>query len=122
MTKRHKVLERLNLVYFLLNCTQELNILTFIYYHYYHNLNSLYNNFKSIRLYILFSNFKKERKKESEVAQSCPTLCHPMDSSLYQAPLSMGFSRQEYCSGLPFPSPFTNFKSLQIIFSILSLQ
>jgi len=22
-----------------------------------------------------------------------------------QAPLSMGFSRQEYCSGLPFPSP-----------------
>ena len=24
---------------------------------------------------------------------------------LYQAPLSMGFSRQEYWSGLPFPSP-----------------
>ena len=24
----------------------------------------------------------------------------------YQAPLSMGFSRQEYWSGLPFPSPF----------------
>ena len=23
----------------------------------------------------------------------------------YQAPLSMEFSRQEYCSGLPFPSP-----------------
>ena len=23
----------------------------------------------------------------------------------YQAPLSMGFSRQEYRSGLPFPSP-----------------
>ena len=23
----------------------------------------------------------------------------------YQAPQSMGFSRQEYCSGLPFPSP-----------------
>ena len=22
-----------------------------------------------------------------------------------QAPLSMGFSRQEYCSGVPFPSP-----------------
>ena len=22
-----------------------------------------------------------------------------------QAPLSMGFSRQEYCSGLPFPPP-----------------
>ena len=23
----------------------------------------------------------------------------------YQAPLSMGFSRQEYCSGVPLPSP-----------------
>ena len=85
-------------------------------------------------------------------AQSCPTLCDPMDCSLsgssvhgilqarilewvaisfsnarkwkvklkslsrirlfatpwtvaHQAPLSMGFSRQEYWSGLPFPSP-----------------
>ena len=28
-----------------------------------------------------------------------------MDSSLHQAPPSMGFSRQEYWSGLPFPSP-----------------
>ena len=32
---------------------------------------------------------------ESEVAQSCPTLCDPMDSSLHQAPPSMGFSRHE---------------------------
>ena len=47
---------------------------------------------------------EKERK-ENEVAQSCPTLCDPMDSSLHQAPLSMGFSRQENWSGLPFPSP-----------------
>ena len=38
------------------------------------------------------------------VAQSCPTLCDPMDCSR-QAPQSMGFSRQEYYSGLPFPSP-----------------
>ena len=35
--------------------------------------------------------------------QSCPTLCDPPDYSL-QAPLSMGFSRQEYSSGLPCPS------------------
>ena len=41
----------------------------------------------------------------SEVAQSCPTLCNPRDSSLLQAPPSMGFSRQEYWSGLPFTSP-----------------
>ena len=37
------------------------------------------------------------------VAQLCVTLCDPMDCS--QAPLSMGFSRQEYWSSLPFPSP-----------------
>ena len=42
---------------------------------------------------------------ESEVAQSCPTLCDPIDCVAYQAPLSMGFSRQEYWSVLPFSSP-----------------
>ena len=36
--------------------------------------------------------------------QSCPTLCDPMTAA-YQAPLSLGFSRQEHWSGLPFPSP-----------------
>ena len=85
-------------------------------------------------------------KSESEVAQSCPTLCNPMDWSpsassihgifpgkstgvgyhclllevkslshvqlfatpwtvAYYGPPSMGFSRQEYWSGVPFPSP-----------------
>ena len=34
-------------------------------------------------------------ESENEVAQSCLTLCDPMDSSLHQAPPSMGFSRQE---------------------------
>ena len=33
-----------------------------------------------------------------------PTLCDPMDCTC-QAPLSMGFSRQDSWSGLPFPSP-----------------
>ena len=36
--------------------------------------------------------------------QSCPTLCDPWTVA-GQAPLSMGFSRQEYWSGLPFLSP-----------------
>ena len=44
-------------------------------------------------------------ESESEVAQSCPALCNPMDYIAYQASLTMGFSRQEYWSGLPFPSP-----------------
>ena len=37
-------------------------------------------------------------------AQSCPTLCDPWTVA-HQAPLSMGFPRQQYWSGLPFPSP-----------------
>ena len=41
-------------------------------------------------------------KSESEVTQSCLTLRDPMDSA-YQAPLSVGFSRQEYWSGWPLP-------------------
>ena len=54
-------------------------------------------------------------KSESEVAQSCPTLHNPMDSS-HQVPLFMEFSRQEYWSEVPSPSPngfpyFLHFKS-----------
>ena len=43
-------------------------------------------------------------KSESEVAQSCPTLSDPMDYSP-QAPPSMGFSTEEYWSGVLLPSP-----------------
>ena len=50
-------------------------------------------------------------KRESEVAQSCPTLATPWTAA-YQAPLSMGFSRQKYWSGVPLPSLS---KSLQAI-------
>ena len=39
------------------------------------------------------------------VSKYCLTLCEPMDYIAHQAPLSMGFPRQEYWSGLPFPSP-----------------
>ena len=38
------------------------------------------------------------------VTKSCLTLATPWTVAC-QAPLSMGFSRQEYWSGLPFPSP-----------------
>ena len=36
---------------------------------------------------------------------SCVRLFATPWTVAYQASLSMGFSRQEYCSGLPFPSP-----------------
>ena len=50
-------------------------------------------------------------KSESEVAQSCPTLSDPQTAA-HQAPLSMGFSRQEYWSGVPLPSPMINLDSI----------
>ena len=36
---------------------------------------------------------------------SCVRLCATLWTVAHQAPLSMGFSRQEYWSGLPCPSP-----------------
>ena len=42
-------------------------------------------------------------KSESEVAQSCRLFATPWTAA-HQAPPSMGFSRQEYWSGVPLPS------------------
>ena len=52
----------------------------------------------------LLSSFTCIEVKWSAVARSCPTLCDPMD---YRLPGSSvhGIPRQEYWSGLPFPSP-----------------
>ena len=44
------------------------------------------------------------RQDGGSVSKSCPTLATPRTIA-YQAPLSLGFSRQEYWSRLPFPSP-----------------
>jgi len=54
---------------------------------------------KSWKMMLLKCCIQKWRKVL--VAQSCLTLCNPMDQAL----LSIGLSRQEYWSGLPFPSP-----------------
>ena len=53
--------------------------------------------------------WKIPRKEELQSAaakslQSCWTLCDPIDSSPPGSP-SLGFSRQEYWSGVPLPSP-----------------
>ena len=45
---------------------------------------------------------------------SCPVVSDSVTSgtAAYQAPLSMGYSRQEYWSGLPLPSPCINIHRL----------
>ena len=56
----------------------------------------------------VFPNFYRNRIFSSSsacsVAQSCPTLCHPVDCSPPGSSV-LGFPRQEYWSGLPFPAP-----------------
>ena len=61
------------------------------------------------RFTLLYSRNKHSIVKQlccccSKSLQSCPTLCDPMDGSPPGSP-SLGFSRQEHWSGLPFPSP-----------------
>ena len=46
----------------------------------------------------------------AKLLQSCPTLCDPIDGSPPGSP-SLGFSRQEHWSGLPFPSPMQESES-----------
>ena len=53
-----------------------------------------------ICLYCLHTDSCVSLKVKVLVAQSCLTLCDPMDNGACQAPLSMDFSRQEYWSGL----------------------
>ena len=54
---------------------------------------------------ISFSNAGKWKVKVKSLTHVWPSAT-PWTAA-YQAPLSMGFSRQEYLSGLPFPSPVT---------------
>ena len=59
-------------------------------------LNLLYWQVDSFLLYhllLLLSRFSRVR------------LCETPETAAHEAPLSLGFSRQEHWSGLPFPSP-----------------
>ena len=47
---------------------------------------------------------REEQYSTVLVAQSCPTIGNPWPVA-HQAPLAMGFSRQEYWSGSPCPPP-----------------
>ena len=47
---------------------------------------------------------RKAAAAAAKSLQSCPTLCDPIDGSP-PGSVVLGFSRQEYWSGLPFPSP-----------------
>ena len=56
---------------------------------------------------ISFSNAWKWKVKVKSLSRDW-LLATPWTAA-YQAPLSMGFSRQEYRSGVPLPSPYTEY-------------
>ena len=64
-----------------------------LYQYYYYDI----NNFIKLLINSLCMHVK--------LLQLCLTLCDPLDCVARQAPLSMGFSRQEYWSVLPCPPP-----------------
>ena len=81
------------------------------------------NNFKSE---LNSMNYKTTstglKKKKNEVAQSLSRVqffATPWTVT-HQAPLSVGFSRQEYWSGLPFPSPMHESEKWKWNHSVLS--
>ena len=51
---------------------------------------------------------------------SCVQLCATPQTSAHQAPLSLGFSRQEHWSGLPFPSPMQESEKWKWSHSVVS--
>ena len=61
---------------------------------------------------ISFSNAWKWKVKVKSLSHVRP-FATPWTAA-YQAPPSMGFSRQQYWSGLPLPSPYSGYKTLII--------
>ena len=61
----------------------------------------------SSRILILNPSWSEIAESEAEKTIKGPTLCDPMDYSSHRAPLPTEFSRQEYWSEWPFPSPGT---------------
>ena len=57
-----------------------------------------------IKRFLLLRKESYDQPAAAKSLQLCPTLCDPIDGSQPGFP-SLGFSRQEHWSGLPFPSP-----------------
>ena len=55
-------------------------------------------------------------KSEMKLLSCVPFFATPWTAA-HQAPLSMGFSRQEYWSGVPFPSPIKQSSNFSVVYS-----
>ena len=74
------------------------------------NLDSILKS-RDITLSLLFYLWNKVSSSEVKSLSPVRLFATPWTVA-HQAPLSMGFSKQEYWSGLPFPSPITNLDSI----------
>ena len=66
-------------------------------------LNNSYYHLYNLRKYVIIGNYTL-LYLSGLVAKSCLTVATPW-TVVHRTPLYIGFSRQEYWSGQPFPSP-----------------
>ena len=67
--------------------------------------------------YYIASTISAATATAAKSLQSCPTLCDPVDGSPPGSP-SLGFSRQEHWSGLPFPFPMRESEVAQLCLTL----
>ena len=67
----------------------------------------MYSTGNSTQYFVILYKRKESKKEYMRLLSrfSCVRLCATPETAAYQALLSLGFSRQEHWSGLPFTSP-----------------
>ena len=82
-----------------------MNLFVELWESYFNTSNLIFLTYKLRGFYLIHSYiYPCECRMCAQSLQSCLTLCDPMDCSLLGSSVH-GFSRQEYWSGLPSPSP-----------------
>ena len=74
-----------------------------------------FNQFNIIKIYAIFTLLLLLLSRFSRV-----WLCAVLETAAHQAPPSLGFSRQEHWSGLPFPSPMHESEKWKWSHSVMS--
>ena len=82
-------------------------------------LSRLVLTFRSLIQFSVDKILKDNAAAAAKSLQSCLTLCDPIDSSPL-GPLSLGFSRKEHWSELPFPSPVHESEKQKWSWSVMS--
>ena len=79
----------------------------------------LFNRYRFKYMETVYKELTRAAAAAAKSLQSCPTLCDPIDGSP-PGSQSLGFSRQEHWSGLPFPSPMHESQKRKRSYSVVS--